>query len=64
MSEKTSELAKLSTPQFLRDDTIVALAAKVLGTEESARTVLTGALGLHELSACITAMAIPTFQLY
>lgn len=47
MSEKANELAKLSTPQFLRNDNIVALAAKVLGTEESARTVLTGALSLY-----------------
>lgn len=47
MSAKTNELATLSTPQFLRDDTIVALATKVLGTEESARTILTGALSLY-----------------
>lgn len=51
MSDKeeqaTNKLAKLTAPQFLRDDTIVALATKVLGTEESARTVLSGALSLY-----------------
>lgn len=47
MSDKAQELAKLSAPQFLRDETIVALATKVLGTEESARTVLSGALSLY-----------------
>ena len=47
MSDKANELARLSAPQFLRDDTIVALATKVLGTEESARTVLSGALSLY-----------------
>lgn len=47
MSDKQQALAKLTAPQFLRDDTIVALATKVLGTEESARTVLSGALSLY-----------------
>ena len=47
MSDKEQKLAKLTAPQFLRDDTIVALATKVLGTEESARTVLSGALSLY-----------------
>jgi len=47
MSETTNQIAKLTTPQFLRNDSIVALAAKVLGTEESARTVLSGALSLY-----------------
>lgn len=42
-----NKLAKLSTPAFLRNDTIVEMAKKVLGTEESARTVLTGALSLY-----------------
>jgi len=30
MSNKANELAKLTAPQFLRDDTVVALATKVL----------------------------------
>jgi recombination protein RecT len=47
MSDKANELAKLNAPQFLRNDTVVALATKVLGTEESARTVLSGALSLY-----------------
>jgi recombination protein RecT len=47
MSNKANELAKLTAPQFLRDDTVVALATKVLGTEESARTVLSAALSLY-----------------
>lgn len=47
MSEKVDQLAKLNAPQFLRNDTVVALAAKVLGTEEAARTVLSGALSLY-----------------
>ncbi len=46
MSEQ-DKLAKLNAPQFLRNDTIVALATKVLGTEEAARTVLSGALSLY-----------------
>lgn len=47
MSNKVKELTSLTAPQFLRDDTVVALATKVLGTEESARTVLSGALSLY-----------------
>lgn len=47
MSDKVKELSSLTAPQFLRDDTVVALATKVLGTEESARTILSGALSLY-----------------
>lgn len=42
-----NKLEKLSAPQFLRNDNIVKLATKVLGTEEAARTVLSGALSLY-----------------
>lgn len=47
MNETEQKLAKLNAPQFLRNDTIVALATKVLGTEEAARTILSGALSLY-----------------
>lgn len=44
---EVNKLAQLSTPAFLRNDNIVEMAKKVLGNEESARTVLTGALALY-----------------